>query len=364
MTAGHTGAQLPDPAGPSTCVIGSLRSAFGGVCASLGVADSGLVRGAGGAVRGASTVGRAVANIFGEVTRGLATPSGLAGAAIESGWLMAHLAAYPFGVKAEQVERADRGYRIEHLKPHQRGLVVSDVEAAGTPILMIHGLIDNRSIWTLMQRGLRSRGFHDLTTLNYSPIVSDIRVAAAHLGEEVERIVAETGYERIHIIGHSLGGLIARYYVTRLAGDERVHTLVTLGTPHSGTYAAYAWPTRLVAQMRPDSGLIEELRKPVPDCRTRFIAYWSDLDALVFPQHNAAIDHPDLRARNLALHGVGHLSLPFLGSVVHGISAALADLEPDGSTRRPGAMPIAARGKGRGSSLAYQGGSRRTAPRR
>ena len=51
---------------------------------------------------------------------------------------------------------------------------------------------------------------------------------------EVERIVAETGFERIHIIGHSLGGLIARYYVTRLGGDARVHTLVTLGTPHDG----------------------------------------------------------------------------------------------------------------------------------
>lgn len=354
----------PDPTQTSTSVIGSLHGALGGVCTSLGVSDSALVKGAGGAARGVTTAARGVATIFGEVARGLATPSGLAGAAIESGWLAAHLVTYPFGVKAEQVEHADQGYRMEHLKPHQRGLLVSDIEAAGTPILMVHGLIDNRSIWTLMQRGLRSRGFNHLTTLNYSPMVSDIRVAAAHLGEEVERIVAETGYERIHIIGHSLGGLIARYYVTRLAGDERVHTLVTLGTPHSGTYGAYAWPTRLVAQMRPDSGLIEELRKPVPDCRTRFIAYWSDLDALVFPQHNAAIDHPDLKARNLALHGVGHLSLPFLGSVVHGISAALADLEPDGSTKRPGAMPMAARGKGRGSSLAYQGSSPKASTRR
>ena len=46
--------------------------------------------------------------------------------------------------------------------------------------------------------------------------------------------MAETGFERIHVIGHSLGGLIARYYVTRLGGDARVHTLVTLGTPARG----------------------------------------------------------------------------------------------------------------------------------
>ena len=322
----------------STSRVPFVRGALD-ACTELGRRHTTFARGVTGAAHGAATVARGAADVFGEMARGLATPSGVAGAAIEAGWLAAHLASYPFGVMAEQVERADRGYRIEHLRPHQRGLLVSDIEAAGTPI------------FTLLRRGLRSRGFDHLTTLNYSPIVSDIRVAAAHLGEEVERIVAETGYERIHIIGHSLGGLIARYYVTRLGGDERVHTLVTLGTPHGGTYAAYAWPTRLVAQMRPDSGLIAELRKPVPECRTRFIAYWSDLDQLIFPQHNAAIDHPDLRARNIALHGVGHVSLPILGSVVHGISAALADLEPDGSTRRPGVAPITPRGRGRGASL-------------
>ena len=123
----------------------------------------------------------------------------------------------------------------------QRGLVISDVEAAGTPILLVHGMVDNRSIFTVLRLGLRRRGFGRVTTMNYSPLTSDIRVAAAQLAEEVEALVAETGYERIHVIGHSMGGLIARYYVTRLGGDERVHTLVTLGTPHHGTYIAYAW---------------------------------------------------------------------------------------------------------------------------
>lgn len=321
----------------STSLVGSVVGALGG---SLG----GALGGAHAAVRGA-------ADVVGEMARGLATPSGLAGAAIETGWFAVHLATYPLGLAAERREPVDRGYRIEHLRPHQRGLLVSDVEAAGTPILMVHGLNDNRSIFTLMQRGLRARGFDHLTTLNYSSIVGDIRIAAARLGEEVERIVTETGYERVHIIGHSMGGLIARYYVTRLGGDEHVHTLVTLGTPHEGTYVAYAWPARMGVQMRPGSGLMKELRRPVPACRTRFIAYWSDLDQFIFPQHNAALNHPDLQARNIALHGVGHSSLPILGSVVHGISGALADLAPDGSTRRPGVSPITPRGRRRGGGL-------------
>ena len=100
--------------------------------------------------------------------------------------------------------------------------------------------------------------------MNYSPFTADVRVAAAQLAEEVEALVAETGYERIHVVGHSMGGLIARYYVTRLGGDERVHTLVTLGTPHHGTYTAYGWHSQLTRQLRPGSGLMRELDQPVP----------------------------------------------------------------------------------------------------
>ena len=139
-----------------------------------------------------------------------------------------------------------------------------------------------------------------------------MRAAAAGLSVEVERIVEETGFERIHIIGHSLGGLIARYYVTRLGGDARVHTLITLGTPHEGSYAAYAVPTTLMQQMRPGSHLMRELDRPVRGCRTRFISYWSDNDWAIHPQRNAALRHRDLGARNIKLHGAGHLTLPML----------------------------------------------------
>jgi triacylglycerol esterase/lipase EstA (alpha/beta hydrolase family) len=47
-----------------------------------------------------------------------------------------------------------------------------------------------------------------------------------------------------------MGGLVARYYVQRLGGDERVHTLVTLGTPHAGTRWARALPHPVVRQLK------------------------------------------------------------------------------------------------------------------
>jgi pimeloyl-ACP methyl ester carboxylesterase len=279
-------------------------------------------------------------DVVGGAARALATPTGAVGAAVEAAWLTTHLALYPWGVLGRHGRDTSLGYRVEHLPPTQRGLLISDVEAAGTPILLVHGMVDNRSIFTLLRLGLRRRGFGRVTSMNYSPFTTDVRVAAARLAEEVEALVAETGYERIHVVGHSMGGLIARYYVTRLGGDERVHTLVTLGTPHHGTYTAYGWSNQLTRQLRPGSALLRELDRPVPHCRTRFVAYWSDLDQMVFPQRHAALERPDLMVRNIGLHGVGHMSLPILGSVVHGISSTLAHLDSEGHTLAAGVTPL------------------------
>lgn len=275
--------------------------------------------------------------------RAVTDPAVLAGAAVEALWLGAHLTTWPLGLLVGRGRRGDPTYRLEHLPPVQRGLLVCDVEAAGTPILLVHGIVSNRSIFTLLRRGLTRRGFSNVFAMNYPTLTTDVRSAALRLAEEVERVAEETGFERIHVIGHSLGGLIARYYVTRLGGDARVHTLVTLGTPHSGTWVAYAVPTHLMRQMRPGSGLMRELARPAHGCRTRFVSYWSDADVAILPQHSAALRHRDLQARNVRLHGAGHLTLPMLGEVVHGICAALAQLDPDGVTVRRGATPLSTR---------------------
>ncbi len=288
---------------------------------------------------------RSVSTALGRGARTLLSPSGVRGVAVEAAWLTTHLAFYPLGLLTPFGRSApdDRQYGVQHLPPVQRGLLIGDVEAAGTPILLVHGMVDNRSIFTLLRRGLMRRGFGRVHTINYSPLTGDVRAAAQRLAEEVEAITAETGYERLHVVGHSLGGLIARYYVQRLGGDERVHTLVTLGTPHGGTLPAYLLPATLCRQLRPGSDLLDELDAPATGCRTRFVAYWSDLDQMLVPKRNARITHPDLMVRNELVRRVGHMSLPIDPRVVHGICTELAQLDTDGSTLQAGVSPIAER---------------------
>lgn len=267
-----------------------------------------------------------------ETLRSALSPNGLRAAAVELVWIGAHVVMYPVGLIGDKArEEADR-YSLEDLPPVHRGLMVGDVEAAGTPILLIHGVVDNRSIFTFMRRGLRRRGFGRVSALNYSPLSDDVREVADRLAQAVEAICAETGYERIHLIGHSMGGIVARYYVQRMGGDVRVHTCVTLGTPHSGTYPARLVPHPVARQLRPGSDIMSELAQPAPGCRTRFLAFWSDLDQLMIPKSSAQLTHPDLMARNVFIRGVGHLSLPIDGRVVREISVTLAHLEHDGST--------------------------------
>jgi triacylglycerol lipase len=256
--------------------------------------------------------------------------------------VLAHIASYPFGVAEEKAAPDVDRYTLEGLTPIHRGLIIGDVEAAGTPILLVHGFVDNRSIFSVLRRALRRRGFGRIWTMNYHVLTSDVRAAAQRLAATVEAICEQTGYERIHVIGHSMGGIIARYYVQRMGGDNRVHTLVTLGTPHGGTRAAHLLPRGVCRQLTPRSEIVSELAEPVEGCRTRFVSFWSDLDALISPKSAARIDHPGLAARNVFVRGVGHMSLPIDVRVTREIAATLAQLDSHGTTLRAGVTHIEA----------------------
>lgn len=271
------------------------------------------------------------------------TPSVIRGVGIEVAWTATHVVTYPLGVLEEKVRHSEERTTLDGLDPVKRGLIVSNIEAAGTPIILVHGVVDNRSVFAMLRRGLQRRGFGRIISLNYSPLTEDVREVAERLEHLVERVCTETGYERVHVVGHSMGGLVARYFVQRMGGDSRVHTLVTLGTPHQGTWPAHLVPHPVARQMRFGSDIARELSAPAPGCRTRFVAFWSDLDQMIIPSTGARIEHPDLTARNIKVTSVGHNSLPIDGRVVHEICTILAHLDPDGSTVAEGATPIQSR---------------------
>jgi triacylglycerol lipase len=252
------------------------------------------------------------------------------GLAREAGWTTAHLFTYPLGLRPAPARPVDRlRHDLGGLSPQQRGLVHQGVDTAARPILLVHGIADNHSVFHVLTRALRRRGFTDLSTFDYGLRTTDLRRAAADLAQAVEALAHRSGYDRIHVVGHSLGGLIARYYVQRLGGTDRVQTLVTLGTPHQGTVLARAGRlVPLIRQLSPESDVIRELAAPVAGCDTRFVAFYSDVDHMVVPSRNGRIEHPDLTADNVVVPGIGHLSLPNSGRVAAEIAEVLSRLDP------------------------------------
>ncbi|MET9348217.1 esterase/lipase family protein [Streptomyces termitum] len=264
--------------------------------------------------------------------------------ALEIAILTGHLLLYPSGIAAERSAPARPDGSDAPSGAAAGAARALPPDRGPRPVVLLHGFADNRSVFVLLRRVLLRHGRAHVVSLNYSPLTCDLRTAAELLGRQVEAVRARTGHREVDLVGHSLGGLIARYYVQRLGGDVRVRTLVTLGTPHAGTSVArLADAHPLVRQMRPGSEVLRELAGPAPGCRTRFVSFWSDLDRIMVPVETARLDHPDLRTYDVRVSGVGHLALPVHPTVAAGILAALdADgAEGTGGTRGGGTASVA-----------------------
>ncbi|MCP3985782.1 MAG: alpha/beta fold hydrolase [bacterium] len=128
-------------------------------------------------------------------------------------------------------------------------------------LVFVHGLGMNRASFFPLQAYLRLMGYDAQCSRNFG-IPDSIEAMAEAIGCLVERSAPEG---RVTIVGHSMGGLAARWYVQRLGGDKRVDRIVTLATPHGGTYLAYNAPTTLLNQFDPEGSFIRSLNEsPMP----------------------------------------------------------------------------------------------------
>ena len=273
------------------------------------------------------------------LVRSLLSPTTLTGGITELALVGAHMLMYPLGTRTERL-RPDPRRRPGEQPPAVRALFAADPLAARVPVVLVHGLIDNHSVFAVMRRSLRRRGFTSVCSWNYSPLLADVARGAADLGAHLQRVCEQTGHERVHVVGHSLGGLLARYHLQRQGGDQHIASLVTLGTPHQGSLLAHLLPTPLVRQLRPGSAVLQELAGPAPGVRTPVTAVYSDMDQVVIPTSAGRCDHPDLQARNVLVRGVGHMSLPYHRSVLDEVAATLAGLRQP-RTEAPAAAAVA-----------------------
>src|SRR6185369_6546009 len=109
---------------------------------------------------------------------------------------------------------------------------------ATLPLLLVHGIGCNAGVWTGFRRYLESRKLGPVYALSYDPPLASIEHFANQMAARIDEVRAATGAEQVLIVGHSMGGLVARAYLRKFGG-KHVRELITLGTPHSGSI--HAW---------------------------------------------------------------------------------------------------------------------------
>jgi triacylglycerol lipase len=176
---------------------------------------------------------------------------------------------------------------------------------AEQPVVLVHGVLVNDGVWFSVRRFLARRGVTAVYTINYGPPLADIESFAEQLNSKIEEARSATGADRVVIVAHSMGGLVARAYLRRFS-SERVAKLITIGTPHHGSILAFTFPGRSLGQMHPGNPWLAELNRneeapaPVP-----IISIWSRHDSMVAPQASAEL----ACAENVAVTGVAHNAL-------------------------------------------------------
>lgn len=157
------------------------------------------------------------------------------------------------------------------------------------PLIFVHGLGGNRGnflpmAWYLKLVG-RKRGYK----IHFESGQSIDEMARA-LARFVRDVKSATGEKKVEMVGHSLGGVIARLAILEHGLAGCVQTLVTLGAPHSGTYPARYANTTIVRALRPDSELIVRMNAHPWPKNVRLVTFWSQNDMFVLPARSAAVE--------------------------------------------------------------------------
>ena len=120
-----------------------------------------------------------------------------------------------------------------------QSLAASPFNLYKAPVVLLHGLWDDASVWSPLQSALRAKGFRDYAK-SYPPQASffDNKLVVSRHTDHALGAVRDLALvaKKADVVGHSMGGCLAKNY----GSQDYIRRIVTVGTPHYGSPLADA----------------------------------------------------------------------------------------------------------------------------
>lgn len=182
-------------------------------------------------------------------------------------------------------------------------------------VVFVHGYLANRASFLPLAAYLRLVGVGHMLSFNYSSSLG-VENAAIALQKYIRNHVRGG---RVDLVCHSMGGVVARYYIHLLGGKRRVDRCITIATAHRGTYSSYWIASKVGRELAPDSELLARL--DLHQSRANKVKYTSIVggsDNIVLPR-KFAVGSEDI----VHIPDVGHVGLLFSPTVFQTVARRL-----------------------------------------
>ncbi len=129
-----------------------------------------------------------------------------------------------------------------------------------------------------------------LQPLALSPQPSNGAASIASLAQQLACLIEQQvpAKQRLNLVGFSMGGLICRVYLQQLGGAARSDRLITVATPHQGTWSAYSYNRPACIEMRPGSQFLAGLNRDLSALQTLAVtSIWTPFDITIIPSINS-----------------------------------------------------------------------------
>ncbi len=177
--------------------------------------------------------------------------------------------------------------------------------AGRTGVLLVHGFFCNRGVWRPWLPRLRALGV-PCTALTLEPAFGHIDDWVPAIDAAVAALQRSTGRPPL-VVAHSMGGLATRAWLAAHPdAAARVQHVITIATPHRGTWMARFGHTVNGRQMRMGGAWLAALARAEPvQRRPGFTCFYGHADNIVFPASTATLPGAD----NRHLRAVAHVAM-------------------------------------------------------